>query len=181
MLARALESNTTLEEVSVGNLIKGSTVRLKSSGEMCTVKFAYYSGKVGVIEQYGNINPSEFDPIPAVLPVKQLRDNAIAELDFKNSTLGVDGGIMLAAVLKKNASVTKVSAILCAEQANDCQVLRFLQPTLPRVMLVAFGVVLWCHLFSFVYTKCTVLTPIVLRAFVGFLVFFSRLSGCHTG
>jgi hypothetical protein len=45
----------------------------------------------------------------AVLPLKKLRDNTIAELDLKNSGLGVDGGMMLAAVLKSNSSVTKVS------------------------------------------------------------------------
>ena len=55
------------------------------------------------------MKPTEFEPIPAVLPLKKLRDNTITELDFKNSGLGVDGGMMLAAVLKSNSSVTKVS------------------------------------------------------------------------
>ena len=41
--------------------------------------------------------------------LKKLRDNTITELDFNNSGLGVDGGMMLAAVLKSNSSVTKVS------------------------------------------------------------------------
>ena len=122
--AQALESNTTLEEVCVGNLIVGSTVRLKSSGEMCTV-LRFYNGDASrpcLTKPDGstqdNVKPSEFDPIPAVLPVKQLRDNAITELDFNNSGLGNDGGIMVAAMLKTNASVTKVSAILCAKQSE---------------------------------------------------------------
>ena len=116
-LAQALESNTTVEEVSVGNVIKGITVRLKSNGEMCTLTMLPDSdNEVKVIKadgsQSSDMKFNLFDPIPAVLPIKQLRDNAIAELDFKNSSLGVDGGIMLAAVLKRNASVTKVSVIL---------------------------------------------------------------------
>ena len=32
-MAAALEANKTLEEISVGNVIVGSTVKLKSSGE----------------------------------------------------------------------------------------------------------------------------------------------------
>ena len=128
--AQALESNTTLEEVSVGNLIEGSTVRLKSSGETCKVKYAYSSGDIEVTKPDGstqdNVEPSEFDPIPAVLPVKQLRDNAITELDLKNSVLGIDGGIMVAAMLKTNASVTKVSAIHCVKQAIGSQICRLL-------------------------------------------------------
>ena len=115
-LAQALESNTTLEEVSVGNLIMGSTVRLKEGGETKVLTSVASDGDVKYYGSGGWVKPSNFDSIPAVLPVKQLRDNAIAELDFKNSGLGVDGGIMLAAVLKKNASVTKVSAILSSDQ-----------------------------------------------------------------
>ena len=44
-----------------------------------------------------------------MLPLKKLRNNIITELDLKNSSLGVDGGMMLAAMLKSNSSVTKVS------------------------------------------------------------------------
>ena len=144
-LAQALESNTTLEEVSVGNVIKDSTVRLKSSGEMCTVhRFYGGDGNPCITKPDGStqddVKPAEFDPIPAVLPVKQLRDNAITELNLKNSSLGIDGGIMVAAMLKTNASVTKVSAILCAEKAIDGHVFLVLQPSLSCVMLVAFGV-----------------------------------------
>ena len=73
-----------------------------------------YIGVEGDIES-GNVG-KDFDPIPAVLPVKQLRDNAITELDLKNNGLGIDGGIMVAAMLKTNASVTKVSAILSSDQ-----------------------------------------------------------------
>ena len=126
-LGQALESNTTLEEISVGNVIVGSAVRLKSSGEMCTVHSFFCGGGNPCITKpdgstQDDVEPSEFDPIPAVLPVKQLRDNAITELDLKNSGLGVDGGIMVAAMLKTNASVTKVSAIHCAKQAIDGQI-----------------------------------------------------------
>ena len=83
-----------------------------SGGETKVLTSVASDGDVKYDGSGGWVKPSKFDPIPAVLPVKQLRDNAIVELDFKNSTLGVDGGIMLAAVLKRNASVTKVSAIL---------------------------------------------------------------------
>ena len=112
-MAEALEANKTMEEISVGNVIEGSTVKLKSSGEWCTVKYAYPSGDIKVTKPDGSteddVKPSQFEPIPAVLPLKKLRDNTITELDLKNSGLGVDGGMMLAAVLKSNSSVTKVS------------------------------------------------------------------------
>ena len=115
-MAAALEVNKTLEEIAVGNILKGSTVKLKSSGELCTVKDGYSYGDAGpaeVTKPDGSTEdcwmPSGFEPIPAVLPLKKLRDNTITELDLKNSGLGVDGGLMLAAVLKSNSSVTKVS------------------------------------------------------------------------
>ena len=112
-MAEALEANKTLEEISVGNVMVGSTVKLKSSGELCTVKCVHSYGDVKVTKPGGSteddVEPSEFEPIPAVLPLKKLRDNTITELDLKNSGLGVDGGMMLAAVLKSNSSVTKVS------------------------------------------------------------------------
>ncbi len=109
-MAAALEANKILEEITVGNLIVGCTVKLKSSGELKVLTgvdssdgTVYYEGSDDWVE------PSTFEPIPAVLPLKKLRDNTIAELDLKNSGLGVDGGMMLAAVLKSNSSVTKVS------------------------------------------------------------------------
>ena len=130
-MAAALEANKTMEEISVGNVIVSSTVKLKSSGELCTVKYINSDGSVDVRKadgstlnlltsvagdcgvqyefSYGWVNPSTFEPIPAVLPLKKLQDNTITELDLKNSGLGVDGGMMLAAVLKSNSSVTKVS------------------------------------------------------------------------
>ena len=112
-MAAALEANKTLEEISVGNVIVGSTVKLKSSGKLCTVKYVYSSGDIEVTKPDGSteddVKPSEFEPIPAVLPLKKLRNNTITELDLRNSGLGVDGGMMLAAVLKSNSSVTKVS------------------------------------------------------------------------
>ena len=112
-MAAALEANKTLEEISVGNVIVGSTVKLKSSGELCTVHEFYYTGNPCITKPDGStvdeVKPFEFEPIPAVLPLKKLRDNTITELDLKNSNLGVDGGMMLAAVLKSNSSVTKVS------------------------------------------------------------------------
>ena len=112
-MAAALEANKTLKEISVGNVMVGSTVKLKSSGKLCTVYHAYSDGKIWIIKPDGSkedyVEPSKFEPIPAMLPLKLLRDNTITELDFKNSGLGVDGGMMLAAVLKSNSSVTKVS------------------------------------------------------------------------
>ena len=113
-MAEALEANKSMEQISVGNVIVGSTVKLKSSGELCTVhRFYRGDGNPCVTLPNGStkddVKPSEFEPIPAVLPLKKLRDNTITELGFKNSGLGVDGGMMLAAVLKSNSSVTKVS------------------------------------------------------------------------
>ena len=107
-MAAALEVNQTLEEISVGNVIVGSTVKLKSSGELKVLTNVHSDGHVEY-EGSGWENPSTFEPIPAVLPLKKLRDNTITELDLKNSGLGVDGGMMLAAMLKSNSSVTKVS------------------------------------------------------------------------
>ena len=42
-MAAALEMNKTVEEISVGNVIVGSTVKLKSSGELCAVHRYYNS------------------------------------------------------------------------------------------------------------------------------------------
>ena len=108
-MAVALEANKTLDEISVGNLIVGSTVKLKSSGELKVLTSVANDGDVKYEGSNGSVDPSAFEPIPAVLPLKKLRDNSITELDFKNSGLGVDGGMMLAAMLKSNSSVTKVS------------------------------------------------------------------------
>ena len=115
-MAAALEENKTLEELSVGNVIVGSSVKLKSSGELCTVTYVRSDGSLDVrkadgstLDYVGREGKDQFEPIPAVLPLKKLRDSTITELDFKNSGLGVDGGMMLAAVLKSNSSVTKVS------------------------------------------------------------------------
>ena len=112
-MAAALEANKTLEEISVGNMIVGSTVKLKSSGELCTIHKMHWTGNPCITLSNGStkydVQPSQFEPIPAVLPLKKLRDNTITELDLNSSNLGVDGGMMLAAVLKSNSSVTKVS------------------------------------------------------------------------
>ena len=115
-MAEALESNKSMEQISVGNVIVGSTVKLKSSGELCTVKYVNSDGSVDVrkadgstLDYVGREGKDQFEPIPAVLPLKKLRDNTITELDLTSSSLGVDGGMMLAAVLKSNSSVTKVS------------------------------------------------------------------------
>ena len=40
-----------------------------------------------------------------VVPVKQLRENTITSLDLSNKGLGVDGGLILAALIKNNTSV----------------------------------------------------------------------------
>ena len=108
-MAEALEANKTMEEISVGNVMVGSTVKLKSSGELKVLISVAGDGDATYEGSDGWVRPSKFEPIPAVLPLKKLRDNTIAELDLKNSGLGVDGGMMLAAVLKSNSSVTKVS------------------------------------------------------------------------
>ena len=109
-MAAALETNKTVEEISVGNVMEGSTVKLKSSGELKVLTGVDSSdGTVYCEGSDGWVESSSFEPIPAVLPLKKLRDNTITELDLKNSGLGVDGGMMLAAVLKSNSSVTKVS------------------------------------------------------------------------
>ena len=108
-MAEALEANKTMEQISVGNVMVGSTVKLKSSGELKVLTTVLSDGRVEYEGSGRWVKPSKFEPIPAVLPLKKLRDNTIAELDLKNSGLGVDGGMMLAAVLKSNSSVTKVS------------------------------------------------------------------------
>ena len=108
-MAAALEANKTMEEISVGNVMVGSTVKLKKSGELKVLTNVLSDGRVIYEGSDGWVNPSTFEPIPAVLPLKKLRDNTITELGLKNSGLGVDGGMMLAAVLKSNSSVTKVS------------------------------------------------------------------------
>ena len=108
-MAEALEANKTLKEITVGNVIVGSTVKLKSSGELKVLTNVLSDGRVKYEGSDGWVKPSTFEPVPAMLPLKKLRDNTITELDLKNSGLGVDGGMMLAAVLKSNSSVTKVS------------------------------------------------------------------------
>ena len=108
-MAAALETNKTMEEISVGNVIVGCTVKLKSSGELKVLTSLSSSGDVKYEGRDVWVSPSTFESIPAVLPLKKLRDNTITELDLKNSGLGVDGGMMLAAMLKSNNSVTKVS------------------------------------------------------------------------
>ena len=40
-----------------------------------------------------------------VIPVKQLRENTITSLDLSSKGLGVDGGLILAALIKDNTSV----------------------------------------------------------------------------
>ena len=45
-MAAALEANKTLEEITVGNVIAGSTVKLKSSGELKVLTTAYVGGDV---------------------------------------------------------------------------------------------------------------------------------------
>jgi hypothetical protein len=100
-----------LEEIHVGNLMVGCTVRLKSSGEVKVVTETEqwddnYTSQDHITVQGSDskIKPSEFDPIPAVSPVKQLRENTIETLDLSNKGLGVDGGLMLAALMAGNHS-----------------------------------------------------------------------------
>jgi Ran GTPase-activating protein (RanGAP) involved in mRNA processing and transport len=107
----ALKTNKTLEEIHLGNLMVGSTVRLKSSGEVKVV--THYDSSSGITYQGKTdawTKPSEFDPIPAVIPVKQLRENTITSLDLSSKGLGVDGGLILAALIKDNTSVQQLHA-----------------------------------------------------------------------
>ena len=110
-MAAALRANNTLETLEIGNLMVGAKVKVKSSSQITVVQsFEYndsYSARdhIKVEGSGGKLNPSEFELVPAVLPLKQLRGNTVTELNFSNSGLGVDGGIMLAAVLQRNQSV----------------------------------------------------------------------------
>ena len=109
-MSEALEANATLVEIAVGNKRVGSTVKLKASGELKVITLIGNDGSV----KFGDwaserVSPSEFDPVPAVLPLQELRDAKIEKLDLKNRGLGTDGARMLAAVLKSNSSVTEVS------------------------------------------------------------------------
>jgi hypothetical protein len=115
--AGALKTNKTLEEIHVGNMMVGSTVRLKSSGEekvVTAIDVTNYDDSptthdnIQVQGSNSKIKPSEFDPIPAVIPVKQLRENTITRLDLSNKGLGVDGGLILAALIKDNTSVQQL-------------------------------------------------------------------------
>ena len=45
-----------------------------------------------------------------VIPVKQLRENTITSLDLSNKGLGVDGALILAALIKDNTSVQQLHA-----------------------------------------------------------------------
>ena len=107
-MAAALRANNTLETLEIGNVVLGAKVKLKSSGEIKVVTDPNYDGDIKV-EGGDTLKHSEFDLVPAVLPVKQLRENTVTELNFSNSGLGVDGGVMLAAVLEGNQSVQLVN------------------------------------------------------------------------
>ena len=134
-MAAALTSNSNLEQLTVGNVVVGSFVKLRSSGETCTVTCVNRDGSVTIKKSDGTTiyfvgGPGkeqfkeQFDPIPAVLPVKQLRENTITELSFTHCTLGVDGGIMLAALLATNTSVTVVDASSNSLRAEGAMALR---------------------------------------------------------
>ena len=110
-MAAALRANNTLETLEIGNVVVGAKVKVKSSSEIKVVQSLEYNDSytaqdhIKVEGSDGKLNPSEFELVPAVLPLKQLRENTVTELNFSNSGLGVDGGIMLAAVLEGNQSV----------------------------------------------------------------------------
>ena len=112
-MAEALKTNKTLEEIHVGNLMVGCTVRLKSSREEKVVtkhsgNYIQYSGSETLkfdVDQ-GWVPSSEWDIIPTVLPAKQLRENTIETLNLSNKGLGVDGGLMLAALMATIHSTT---------------------------------------------------------------------------
>ena len=103
-MAAALRANNTLETLEIGNVVLGAKVKRKSNGEIKVVN-TYSDGDIKVQDGDEWVNPSEFDLVPAVLPLKQLRENTVTELNFSNSGLGVDGGIMLAAMVEGNQSV----------------------------------------------------------------------------
>ena len=104
----ALKTNKTLEEIHLGNLMVGSTVRLKS-GEMAAVTYVNSDGSVDVKKADGSEEEEvQFDPVPAVIPVKQLRENTITSLDLSSKGLGVDGALILAALIKDNTSVQEL-------------------------------------------------------------------------
>ena len=109
-MASMLGQNKTLETLEIGNLMVGCKVKLKSSGEVKVVTSKAGGGDITVEGDGSRIKPSDFDAIPAVLPLKQLRENAITELNLSNSGLGVDGGIMLAAAMTTNTSVKWLDA-----------------------------------------------------------------------
>ena len=115
-MAAALRANNTLETLEIGNVVVGAKVKVKSSSEIKVVQsFEFNDSRtakdhIKVEGSDGKLNPSEFELVPAVLPLKQLRENTVTELNFSNSGLGVDGGIMLAAVLEGNQSVQWVDA-----------------------------------------------------------------------
>ena len=101
-----MKTNKTLEEVHVGNLMVGCTMRLKNSGEEKLVTETTETGSAGVIKFAGAsqwVTVGNFEPIAAVLPAKQLRDNTIETLNLSNKGLGVDGGLMLAALMAGNS------------------------------------------------------------------------------
>jgi hypothetical protein len=110
-VGEALKTNETLDEVLVGSLMVGCTVRLKSSGEEKVV--TRYDSSDGILYE-GKTNSwtkySEFDTILAVLPAKQLRENTIETLDLSNMGLGIDGGLMLAALMAGNGSLRCLDA-----------------------------------------------------------------------
>ena len=64
-MASMLGQNKTLETLEIGNLMVGCKVKLKSSGEMCTVYQAYSDGRIRIIKPDGSeqddVKPSEFE------------------------------------------------------------------------------------------------------------------------
>ena len=117
-MAEALKTNKTLEDIHVGNLMVGCTVRLKSSGEICSLTQTPDSdNEVMVTKADGTQSDymkwNLFDPISAVLPAKQLRENTIETLDLSNKGLGIDGGLMLAALMAGNSSTQYLNVSQC--------------------------------------------------------------------
>ena len=74
-MAEALEANKSMEQISVGNVIVGTTVKLKSSGELCTVHRYYNSDpKVATCITLPNgstkddVKPSGLSPFSSASP-----------------------------------------------------------------------------------------------------------------
>ena len=70
--------------------------------------------QTNVVLQSIEIGSTDLTDKPAIIPIKQLRDNSVDVLDYSGKELLSEGGIVLAAALTvtQNTSVTTVSDIV---------------------------------------------------------------------